>query len=93
MRQMDPDDHDHSPVQAVFDCAKEFGLTDREVLRTINGCLSEAGSDATVAEFVDQLTGALARNILRKEQRTFSKEPGAPSDRRAHTPGHRPSSV
>jgi hypothetical protein len=79
---MGPDHYETPPVQAVFDCAKQFGLTDGEVLRAINECLSEVGGDDSVAEFLDQLTGALARTILHKEQRTLSKEQGARSEER-----------
>jgi hypothetical protein len=82
MGEMRSDYHETPPVQAVFDCAKQFGLTDGEVLRTVNECLCEADSDASVAEFLDELTGVLARNILHKEQHTLSKEQGARSEER-----------
>jgi hypothetical protein len=74
MTMMDPDYHGIPPVERVFDCARQFGLTEGEVLRTVEKCLSEVDGDDSVAEFLDQLTGTLARNVLEKEQRTFAEE-------------------
>jgi hypothetical protein len=71
------------PPLAVFDGARQFGLTDGEVLLAVNECVYEVGTDASVAEFLDELTGALARSILTKQQRTCSGEQrAAPEERR-----------
>jgi hypothetical protein len=56
-------------LQAVFEGAKTFGLTEDEVWRMFNRCLDEAGHDATVSEYLDELAGALASLILAKERR------------------------
>jgi hypothetical protein len=61
----------------VFEGAKRFGLTDGEVLQTVDESLCEIESDTTVAEFLDELSGALARNIICKQQRTLSRERSA----------------
>jgi hypothetical protein len=67
------DYHDTFPVQDVFASAKQFGLTDREVLRTVGECLSGVDADESVGELRDQLSAALARSILCKEQRRLSE--------------------
>jgi hypothetical protein len=77
MSEMGPDYHEVPPPHAVFDGAKQFGLNDGEVLQAVNDCLYEVGTDASVAEFLDELTGGLARSILSKQQRTLSKDEGA----------------
>jgi hypothetical protein len=55
-----------SPLQAIFDAAKQFGLTDDEVWSTLNGSVREVGHDGTVGECLDDLTAALACRILAK---------------------------
>jgi hypothetical protein len=72
---MDPEYSAIPPLQAIFDGAKHFGLTDEEVWQTVNESLYQVGPDATVPEYLDELTGALARRILCKERRIRSKEP------------------
>jgi hypothetical protein len=79
MSDMEPDHYDGPPLHAVFDGAKQFGLTDGEVLQSVNECVYEVGTDASVAELLDALTGGLARDILAKEQRALSSEQGPPS--------------
>jgi hypothetical protein len=54
-------------LHAVLDGAKSFGLTDAEAWRVMDQCLNEAGEYATVAEYLDELTDALAREILAKQ--------------------------
>jgi hypothetical protein len=68
---MDTSQHVVPNLQAVFDGAKHFGLSDREVWRTIDESLHRAGGDATVREFVDGLTAALARRAVTKTRRTL----------------------
>jgi hypothetical protein len=60
-------------LHAVFDGAKSFGLSDDEMWRTADDCMHAAGADATVSEYLDELTAALARSILHKERRAFPK--------------------
>jgi hypothetical protein len=57
------DDSDHTPIpplQATFEGAKRFGLTEDEAWRAVDESLDEAGRDATMSEYLDDLTGALA---------------------------------
>jgi hypothetical protein len=58
-----------SPLQAIFDAAKHFGLTDDEVWETIDESLYAAGDEATVSECLDDVTAALAGRILAKHRR------------------------
>jgi hypothetical protein len=55
-------------LHAVLDGAKNFGLTDAEAWRVMDWCLNEAGEYATVGEYLDELTDALAREILAKQR-------------------------
>ena len=57
-----------APVQAVFGSARQFGLADDEVLRTFDEALWTVGEDATVSEYLDELSGMLARHILARER-------------------------
>jgi hypothetical protein len=73
------------PLGAVFDGAKHFGLTDDEVWRLIDESLYVTGGDATVADYLDELTAALARGILdehrrREPYRSEGRERAAPAD-------------
>jgi hypothetical protein len=67
---------DHTPIprlQAVFDGAKRFGLTDDEAWRALDESLDEVGGDATISEYFEELVGALARRILCKQRRHASE--------------------
>ena len=71
---------DNTPIaglQAVFEGAKSFGLTEEEVWWTLDDCLLEVGTEVTVAEYLDELTGVLARRALSKARRTAPKEPSS----------------
>jgi hypothetical protein len=77
---------DHTPIpplQAIFEGAKRFGLTEDEAWRAVDESLSEVGADATISEYLDELTGVLAQRILSKQRHTPSKERrSAPEERR-----------
>jgi hypothetical protein len=60
-------------LQAIFDGAKSFGLSDDEVWRMVNESMHAAGADATVSAYLDELTGSLARSILHKERSALPK--------------------
>jgi hypothetical protein len=92
MSEMGPDHHEVPAPQAVFDGARQFGLTDGEILQAIDRCLYEVGTDASVAELLDELTGGLARSILLKEQRALTKDQRGPSDQGPPAPEDRSSS-
>jgi hypothetical protein len=69
-------------LHAVFDGAKRFGLSDEEVWRAFDDSLDETGADASVAEYLDELTGELARRILCKQRRTPHEERVPSGERR-----------
>jgi hypothetical protein len=78
---MDPAYQAIPPLQAIFDGARRFGLSDVEVWQAFDESLDEAGPHATVADYVHELTGELARRILWKQRcnaaedrRTLSRE-------------------
>jgi hypothetical protein len=63
-----------SPLQAIFDAAKIFGLAEDEAWQAVNESLYEVGRDATVSEYLDELTGALAQRILSIQRQALSKK-------------------
>lgn len=68
---------DHTPIpplRAIFDGAKEFGLTEDEAWRTVEDSLHEVGRGATISEYLDELTAALAQHILSKQCRARSED-------------------
>jgi hypothetical protein len=81
---MNMDDTTGPSLQAILDGAKCFGLTDDEAWQTVDKCLGEVGGDATVNEFMDELTGALARGVLAKQR----GEPQPAPRRRARRTDH-----
>jgi hypothetical protein len=68
MERMDPNYTTTTPLRAVFDSARQFGLSDEQILRTFDETLGAVGDDATVSDYVDELAGALARRILAAER-------------------------
>jgi hypothetical protein len=75
MTKMDPTYHALPPLRAIFDGATLFGLTDEEAWSAFDVALAEVGTDASVDEYLDELTGELARRILDKQR-------GAPAEGR-----------
>jgi hypothetical protein len=69
--------HTHDPeipdLDAVFDAAVNFGLTEDEVLQTVSGAMLIAGQDTTVHEYLDELTEALTQRILWKQRRVVAQ--------------------
>ena len=49
-------------------------LSDEEKLSLLRAVVDEVGSEATMSEYLDQLTGELARRILHKQRCTPSEE-------------------
>jgi hypothetical protein len=70
------------PLRAVFDGARRFGLSDEEAWRSFDVALAEVGTDATVDEYLDELTGELARRVLGKHRQAPAEGPVASGDRR-----------
>jgi hypothetical protein len=72
---MDEIDADIAPtpsLKAIFDGAKDFGLTDEEAWQTVDETLCEAGGDATLHECLTELAAALAQRVLSTQRRTLS---------------------
>jgi hypothetical protein len=67
------------PVRAMFEGARLFGLTDEEAWGAFDAAIAQVGTDATVDEYLDALTGELARRILGKQRGTPAEEPRVPS--------------
>jgi hypothetical protein len=57
-----------TPLRAVFESARQFGLSDADVLQTLDEVLGTVGEDAPVSTYLDELSGALARCILVRER-------------------------
>jgi hypothetical protein len=74
MEEMHSDHARIPPLRAIFEGAKRFGLTEDEAWRAVDESLHEVGTEATIAEYLDELTGALAQRILSKQRHTLSKE-------------------
>jgi hypothetical protein len=71
------------PLRAIFEAAKRFGLTEDEAWRAVDESLYEAGRDATLSDYLEDLTGALAERILTKQRHSPSRERrSAPEERR-----------
>jgi hypothetical protein len=66
---MGPDPYAPPPLHRIFDGARCFGLGDDEIWRAVEETLYAALDEATVAEWLDGLTGALALRILSKQRR------------------------
>ena len=58
------------PLRAIFEGAKDFGLTEDEAWRAVDESLYEVGRSATISEYLDELTEALAQRILSKQRQT-----------------------
>jgi hypothetical protein len=78
---MDTDYYAIPRLEAVFDGAKRFGLSDQEVWRAFDDSLDETGADASMSEYLDELTGELARRILHKQRRAPSEDRVSSGDR------------
>jgi hypothetical protein len=66
---------DNTPIpqlRAIFEGAQRFGLSEDEAWRAVDGCLHVVGTEATIAEYLDELTAALARRILCAERQSAS---------------------
>jgi hypothetical protein len=86
-------DHRATPrLRTIVQSARDFGLTDDEVWRTVDACLARAGDEATVQDYLDDLAGALARQILCECSSRHAQPLSVPStsaSRRAFVPRRR----
>jgi hypothetical protein len=55
-------------VQSMLESARRFGLSEAATWAAMDDALLTAGTDATVAEYFDELAGRLARRILLNER-------------------------
>jgi hypothetical protein len=69
MADMDTQHNALPPLQAMFDAARDFGLSNDEIWATLDESLSQSGGHATVVEYIDGCAGALAVRILAKHRR------------------------
>jgi hypothetical protein len=60
-------------LSAVFDAARRFGLTEQEGWRVFDAVLAQVGTDVTVEEYLEELTGKLAQGILGKHRGVLSE--------------------
>jgi hypothetical protein len=68
MREMNRDQMVASPLQELTSAATDFGLSSGEVLEAMDEALHLTGTDVLVSEYLDGLSGLLARRILMKER-------------------------
>jgi hypothetical protein len=61
-------------LRAVFDAAKQFGLTDDEAWRAVDDSVWAVGADGTLGEYLEALSAALASGILAKQRRRLRFE-------------------
>jgi hypothetical protein len=76
-------------LRAIFDLARQFGLSEDEVWRAIDDVVVSVGREATVAEYLDELSGALASRILTKQRLEVRREGRVPAKRRRSLSGVR----
>jgi hypothetical protein len=55
-------------LQAIFQSARRFGLSEEEAWRALDETLLVVGGDATVSEYLDELAATLARRIIVSER-------------------------
>jgi hypothetical protein len=60
------------PLHAVLSAARDFGLSEDDVWRTVAETQRMEGPEATVTGSLDELIVALARTILEKERRALA---------------------
>jgi len=60
---------DAAAAQQMLDAAVLFGLTREEAWLAFNDALADALTDVDSPEYLDEVAGALAREILAKQRR------------------------
>ena len=77
MREINRDKAVSSQLHEITNAATDFGLSGDEVLSAMNDALVITGTDVSVSEYLDELSGKLAGRILAKERRTgFERQTG-----------------
>ena len=62
-------------LRAVFDAARQFGLTDDEAWSAVDDAVWSVGPDGTLSAYLDELTAALASGILDTQRRRLRVDP------------------
>ena len=65
---MGPSEIPSTTVQSILQSARRFGLSEEATWGAMDDALLAVGTDATVAEYFDELAGRLARRILLSER-------------------------
>jgi hypothetical protein len=76
MEEMHFEQVDAPPLQLMLTAAKLFGLTAGEAWQAASDALDASGGDAYAPEYLDELSGVLARRIVAKERRTIAERCG-----------------
>ena len=58
-----------STVNAMLGAAVDFGLSPDETSDTLHRAMADPRREASVADYLDRIAGALAREILAKQRR------------------------
>jgi hypothetical protein len=66
---MNTHEHDTPDLEAIFDAAVQFGLTEDEVLQAVSGTMLTAAPDTPIYDYLDELVEALSQRILWKQRR------------------------
>ena len=61
-------------VQAMLDAARHFGLSRAEAWQTFSEALSGILTDPSSPEYLDEVAGALAREIVEKQRRILGEQ-------------------
>ena len=81
LQPMGPHEIPSNTVQSILESARRFGLSEAATWGAMDDALLAVGTDATVAEYFDELAGRLARRILLSE-RQASRSAGTGKARR-----------
>jgi hypothetical protein len=57
-----------APLQATFEAARHFGLTDEEAWHALEASLCDSCDEDTMSEIRDELVAALAARIIAKQR-------------------------
>ena len=76
MEEMHFHEVDAPPLQLILPAATHFGLTPDEAWQAASDALDARGGDAYAPEYLDELSGVLARRIIAKERRAMAERRG-----------------
>ena len=58
-------------VAVMLNAAEDFGLTREEARTTLHRAMVDPRREASVADYLDRIAGALSREILAKQRRLY----------------------